>query len=121
MKILADGHQLFFRRQHHALAGFRCPPLDAPAPEVEGKGRSEHAAENGRKNTRPIRHGIYLRRASPHPLTPSPVGRGGTMGERHEVSQPADNAFRLAGGSIFAKSSATAARRAATSRSVCFA
>src|SRR5919197_5853339 len=114
VEVFPDRHQLFFGGQHEALALLRGLLLDAAAPHIEDQCRDEHAAEDGRDDRRDFGHDLSP--ASP----PDPLSRGerGTMGGRN--CQPA-TAFRFAGGSILARSSASAASRAATSRSLCFA
>src|SRR5436309_209922 len=99
VEVLADRHELFLGGQHEALTLVHRATLDASPPYVEGQCRDEHAAEHGRNDTGQLRH----------------------LSISSRPAQLALNAFRFAGGSIFARSSATAARRAATSRSVCFA
>src|SRR5258705_295675 len=44
VEVFAHGHQLFFGRQHQALARFRCAVLDAPSPHIEDPCSDQHAA-----------------------------------------------------------------------------
>ena len=60
MEVFADRHELFFGRQHEALALIHRAPLDAPSPHVERQCRDEHAAERGGNDTPQLRHLIYL-------------------------------------------------------------
>ena len=60
MEVFADRHELFFGRQHEALALIHRAPLDAPSPHVERQCRNEHAAERGGNDTPQLRHLIYL-------------------------------------------------------------
>ncbi len=117
VEVFADRHELFFGRQHETLALVGRPALDAPSPHVEDQCRDEDAAEHGRDDTEQLCHGSI----STSPPFPAFVFENKSWPGGEDRCQPAVNAFRFAGGSIFARSSATAARRAATSRSVCFA
>src|SRR5207245_4504 len=79
VEVLADRHEFFFGRQHEPLAHFRRPPLDAPAPDIECKCCSKHAAENGRDITGPIRHRSIsnARPQASFPLSRRERGSGG--------------------------------------------
>src|SRR5207253_5309735 len=101
--------------QHDPLARLGRAALEAPSPHIEGQCRDEHAAEHGHNGTGQLCHGS-ISTSPPDPLHIVETGNGG-----EGDCQPAISTFRFAGGSIFARSSATAARRTATSRSACFA
>src|SRR5438876_571439 len=121
LKRLARLDKFFLGRQHHALTcireqplafrrrrpggRFRDPSLHPPSRCIERQPRGHATSREGRENCQPVRHRIYLQHHS--------AGGGASI---LAYIWPT-TAFRLPGGRSLVRSSASAASRAATSRS----